>query len=87
MTGKWNRLATFASRVDSGRLANVKTAAFKAAFPRDKRKAFARRSCLSKASVSDAVANRAQQEGRKVRMIRRLAIGLTCTSRRLGAAD
>ena len=34
-----------------------------------------------------AIANRPQQEGRKVRMIRRLGIGFAGTTRRLGAAE
>src|SRR5689334_20777639 len=39
------------------------------------------------ALTPDAVANRPQQERRKMRMIRRLAVGFTGTSRRLGTAD
>src|ERR1700760_1124570 len=38
-------------------------------------------------SASYAVPHRPQEEGRKVRMIRRFAIGFACTPRRLGAAD
>ena len=39
------------------------------------------------ASTADAVANRAQQEGRKVGMIRRLGVGVACAARRFGAAE